>query len=60
MAAVFSFDSGKATLLCTKCHAVLKKRKELTKQERLAAQGEVYLESQYCNRCEEELVAVQV
>jgi hypothetical protein len=53
--AVFKFNGGVGALLCSKCSCILKSGSQMTEEERSAMRGEIKIEAQYCNKCNQEI-----
>lgn len=49
--AIIKFNGGNLALLCSKCSVIIKEGYEFTPKEKQAAREEVYLPSQYCDKC---------
>lgn len=50
--AIFKFNGGLGALLCSGCAKIMKTGKDYTPLERAASAGDVYLEPQYCEKCQ--------
>ncbi len=51
--AKFKISGGNPVLLCSECSTVIKYSRYFTEEEWQAARGEIKLDSQYCDECEE-------
>ncbi len=51
MKAIFKLNGGLGALLCSKCSVIIKTGKDFTKEESLASEGELLLNSQFCEKC---------
>jgi len=49
--AIFKFNNGNGSLLCSKCRIIIKEGYQMTKKEWKALRGEIELEAQYCKKC---------
>ena len=51
----FKFNGGNPVILCSKCSTIIKYSKYFTKDEWKASKGEIKLEPQFCDECEEKM-----
>lgn len=49
--AIFKFNNGNGALLCSSCFTIIKVGKQFTEFEKIAMNGDIFLESQYCKKC---------
>lgn len=54
--AKFKFNSGNGALLCSTCSAIIKVGYEFTEDEWKALRGEIHMDPQYCDKCEEKFI----
>ena len=53
--AKFKFNSGNGALVCTKCGRIVKEGRHFSEEEWKAFRGELKLDAQYCDKCEEKM-----
>lgn len=51
--AKFKINNGNPVLLCSECSTIIKYSHYFTEEEWAACNGELKLEAQYCDECEE-------